>query len=149
MIKGPAVTPGYWKAPEETEAAFLDGWFKTGDAGRIDDEGSIYIVGRYKDVFISGGENVYPAEIENVLDSMDGVLMAAVVGVPDPKWGEVGLAAIQARPDSTLDEADVTNYLQQHLASFKIPKHVVFVDELPLSAQGKVRKDELRRRYAP
>jgi fatty-acyl-CoA synthase len=149
MIKGPAVTPGYWKAPEATAAAFLDGWFKTGDAGRIDDEGSIYIVGRYKDLFISGGENVYPAEIENVLDSLDGVLMAAVVGVPDPKWGEVGLAAIQARPGSALDEAAVTSHLKQHLASFKVPKYIVFVDELPVSAQGKVRKDELRRRYAP
>jgi fatty-acyl-CoA synthase len=149
MIKGPAVTPGYWKAPDETEAAFLDGWFKTGDAGRIDDEGSIYIVGRYKDVFISGGENVYPAEIENILDSLDGVLMAAVVGVPDPKWGEVGLAVIQARPDSALDEAAITTYLQQHLAGFKVPKHVVFVDEIPVSAQGKVQKDELKRRHAP
>ena len=144
MIKGPAVTPGYWKAPKETEAAFLDGWFRTGDAGYIDDEGAIYIVGRYKDVFISGGENVYPAEIENVLDGMDGIVMAAVVGVPDSKWGEVGLAAIQARPGSELDEQQVIRYLKQHLAGFKVPKHVVFVDALPMSAQGKVLKDELR-----
>ncbi len=106
-------------------------------------------MGRYKDVFISGGENVYPAEIENVLDSLEGVLMAAVVGVPDPKWGEVGLAAIQARPGSTLDDSTVKSYLKQHLAGFKVPKHVVFVDEIPMSAQGKVQKDELRRRHGP
>ena len=149
MIKGPAVTPGYWNAPRESRAAFLDGWFRTGDAGRIDDEGAIYIVDRFKDMFISGGENVYPAEIENVLDSMDDVLVASVVGVDDPKWGEVGLAAVQARPGSGLDEQQVTDYLKQHLAGFKIPKHIRFVDQIPMSAQGKVQKSELKRLYAP
>ena len=149
MIKGPAVTPGYWKAPDETDAAFLDGWFRTGDAGRIDDEGAIYIEGRYKDVYISGGENVYPAEIENVLDSVEGIVLAAVVGVPDPKWGEVGLAVVQSRPGSDLDDAKLVDHLKEHLAAFKVPKHIVFVDALPMNAQGKVRKDELRRLYAP
>ena len=149
MIKGPAVTPGYWNAPEETEAAFLDGWFRTGDAGRIDDEGAIYIVDRFKDMFISGGENVYPAEIENVLDSMDDVVVASVVGVEDPKWGEVGLAAVKARPGSDLDERQVTDYLRERLAGFKVPRHICFVDELPMSAQGKVVKSELKRLYAP
>ena len=149
MIKGPAVTPGYWKAPKETEESFQDGWFRTGDAGRIDDEGAIYIVDRFKDMFISGGENVYPAEIENVLDGMDDVILAAVVGVEDPKWGEVGLAAVQAREGSELDEGKVTEYLRSHLASFKIPKHIHFVDELPMSAQGKIQKNELKRRYGP
>ncbi len=148
MIKGPAVTPGYWKSPEESAAAFLEGWFRTGDAGRIDDEGAIYIEGRYKDVFISGGENVYPAEIENVLDRMDGVVLAAVVGVPDPKWGEAGLAVVQARPGSELDDEQVVDFLKKHLAAFKVPKHVVFVDALPMNAQGKVQKDELRRLYS-
>ena len=149
MIKGPAVTPGYWNAPGETEAAFLDGWFRTGDAGRIDDEGAIYIVDRFKDMFISGGENVYPAEIENVLDSMDDVVVASVVGVKDPKWGEVGLAAVQARPGSELDEQKITDYLKERLAGFKVPRHICFVDELPMSAQGKVVKSELKRLYAP
>ena len=148
MIKGPAVTPGYWRSPEETEAAFLDGWFRTGDAGRIDDEGAIYIEGRYKDVFISGGENVYPAEIENVLDSMEGVVLAAVVGVPDSRWGEVGLAVIQPRSGSELDDEQVVDYLKERLAAFKVPKHVVFVEALPMNAQGKVQKDELRRLYS-
>ena len=148
MIKGPAVTPGYWRSPEETEAAFLDGWFRTGDAGRIDDEGAIYIEGRYKDVFISGGENVYPAEIENVLDSMEGVVLAAVVGVPDSRWGEVGLAVIQPRSGSELDDEQVVDYLKARLAAFKVPKHVVFVEALPMNAQGKVQKDELRRLYS-
>ncbi len=149
MIKGPAVTPGYWKAPRQTEDAFLDGWFRTGDAGRIDEEGAIYIVGRFKDMYISGGENVYPAEIENVLDDMDDVIMAAVVGVDDQKWGEVGLAAIQARMGSELTEEQVQAFLEQRLARYKIPRHVVFVDALPMSAQGKVRKDELKRLYQP
>ena len=147
MIKGPAVTPGYWKAPEESAEAFLHGWFKTGDAGRIDEDGAIYIVDRYKDVFISGGENVYPAEIENVLGELDAVAAAAVVGVPDAKWGEVGFAALQTKPASTLSEEEVTAYLKDRLAGFKVPKHIAFVDALPVSPQGKVQKDELRRMH--
>lgn len=149
MIKGPAVSPGYWKAPDLTAAAQLEGWFRTGDAGRIDDDGAIYIVDRYKDMFISGGENVYPAEIENVLDDIDDVIMASVVGVDDEKWGEVGLAAIQAKPDSNLSEQQVIDYLSGRLAKFKIPKYFVFVDALPVSAQGKVQKAEIKRLYSP
>ena len=149
MIKGPAVSPGYWKAPDLTAAAQLEGWFRTGDAGRIDDDGAIYIVDRYKDMFISGGENVYPAEIENVLDDIDDVIMASVVGVGDEKWGEVGLAAIHAKPDSNLSEQQVIDYLSGRLAKFKIPKYFVFVDALPVSAQGKVQKAEIKRLYAP
>ena len=149
MIKGPAVSPGYWKAPDLTAAAQLEGWFRTGDAGRIDDDGAIYIVARYKDMFISGGENVYPAEIENVLDDIDDVIMASVVGIDDEKWGEVGLAAIQAKPDSNLSEQQVIDYLSGRLAKFKIPKYFVFVDALPVSAQGKVQKAEIKRLYAP
>ena len=147
MIKGPAVTPGYWKAPKDSEQAFLHGWFKTGDAGRIDEDGAIYIVDRYKDVYISGGENVYPAEIENVLGELDGVAAAAVVGVPDDKWGEVGLAALQTVPAGSLSEQDVTAFLKDRLAGFKVPKYIAFVDALPISPQGKVQKDELRRMH--
>jgi fatty-acyl-CoA synthase len=149
MIKGPAVTPGYWNAPEETAASFLDGWFRTGDAGRIDEEGAIYIVDRFKDMFISGGENVYPAEIEHVLRDMDEIVAASVVGVADPKWGEVGLAVIQAQPGSGLDEQRVLDHLKERLAGFKVPRRIRFVEELPMSAQGKVLKGEIKRRHGP
>ena len=149
QIKGPAVTPGYWRDPEATEHAFLNGWFRTGDAARIDEDGSIYIVDRYKDVYISGGENVYPTEIENVLDDMPEILMAAVVGVPDSKWGEVGLAVIQPRPGETLSEEQIIARLRQRLAGFKIPRHFRFVDALPISPQGKIAKRELKRLYDP
>ncbi len=149
MIKGPAVTPGYWKSREETEQAFLDGWFKTGDAGRIDDEGSIYIVDRFKDVYISGGENVYPSEIEMLLEEIDDIDVAAVVGVEDRKWGEVGLAVIQPKPGCELSKERVLDHLRPRLAAFKIPKHFAFVESLPMSTQGKVQKEALKRRYGP
>ncbi len=149
QIKGPAVTPGYWRAPEETKKAFLDGWFRTGDAARIDEDGIIYIVDRYKDVYISGGENVYPAEIENVLDDMPEVLAAAVVGVADDKWGEVGLAVIQTRPDCEISQEQVIAFLGERLARFKVPKYFKFVSALPMSAQGKIAKNEIKRLYSP
>ena len=149
QIKGPAVTPGYWKAPAETQAAFLDGWFRTGDAARIDEDGAIYIVDRFKDVYISGGENVYPTEIENVLDDIPEVLAAAVVGVDDPKWGEVGLAVIQTKSGAALAEEEVIAYLRERLAGFKVPKHFRFVSALPINAQGKVAKNELKSMYGP
>jgi len=149
MIKGPAVTPGYWKAPELTRQAFLGGWFRTGDAGTIDEDGAIYIVDRYKDMFISGGENVYPAEIENALDDIPDVVLAAVVGVADAKWGESGLAVVQKRSGSTITPDDIRRFLEGRLARFKIPKHIVFVDDLPTSAQGKIDKAAIRERYAP
>ena len=149
QIKGPAVTPGYWRDPEATKKAFLNGWFKTGDAARIDEDGAIYIIDRFKDVYISGGENVYPTEIENVLDDMPEVLMAAVVGVPDQKWGEVGLAVIQVKPDETLTQDEVVRRLRERLAGFKIPRRFEFVSALPMSPQGKVAKNELKTMYGP
>lgn len=147
MIKGPAVTPGYWNAPRETASAYLDGWFRTGDIGRIEADGTIYIVGRIKDMYISGGENVYPAEIENVLVQMDAIHAAAVVAVDDKKWGQVGLAAIKCRPDSGLTEAEVRDFCKQHLAAYKLPRFIHFVDDLPLSAQGKVMKEAIKREF--
>ncbi len=144
MIKGPAVTPGYWQDPEETAKAYLDGWFRTGDAARIEPDGTIYIVDRYKDVYISGGENVYPAEVENALDDIPGVVAASVVGVPDDKWGEVGFAAVQLGPGASLAEDEIRKHLLEHLARFKVPQHYRFVDALPMSAQGKVVKAEVK-----
>src|SRR5258707_5719496 len=144
LIKGPNITPGYWNKPEATAAAFTDGWLHTGDAARLDDEGFVYIVDRWKDMYISGGENVYPAEVENVLFQLPQVADAAIIGVPDERWGEVGLAIIVRKPDAMLEEGDVIRHCLGKLAKFKVPQSVTFVDALPRNATGKVLKRELR-----
>lgn len=139
-IKGPTVTPGYWNRPDANEKDFTDGWFHTGDAARMDDEGFVYIVDRYKDMFISGGENVYPAEVENALYQLDGIAETAVIGVPDDRWGEVGRAFVVTRPGANLDEEAITSHCRDQLAAFKVPKSVRFMDELPHNATGKITK---------
>ncbi|MBW1787629.1 MAG: long-chain fatty acid--CoA ligase [Deltaproteobacteria bacterium] len=144
MIRGPNITPGYWNNAESTKSSFVDGWLKTGDAARVDEEGFIYIVDRWKDMYISGGENVYPAEVENVIYQLPQVLEAAVIGVPDDRWGETGKAVIAIKPGETLDEETVISHCVAHLAKFKVPRSVAFVDELPHNATGKVLKRELR-----
>ncbi len=149
QIKSEGVTPGYWNAPEQSAASrTADGWHKTGDVGRLDDDGALYVVDRKKDMFISGGENVYPAEIENVLADWPEVREAAVIGVPDETWGEVGHAIIVLTTGAALDLHEVQQRCTERLARFKVPKHVSFIDALPRSAQGKVLKTELRDRYA-
>ncbi len=142
--RGPNVTPGYWEYPEANEESFVDGYLKTGDAARVDDEGYIYIVDRWKDMYISGGENVYPAEVETVLYQLDQVSEAAIIGVPDDRWGEVGRAIIILKPGVQLDEATVLAHCSERLAKFKVPTSAVFVDEIPHNATGKVLKRELR-----
>ncbi len=149
QIKGPAVTPGYWKAPKESARAFVDGWFRTGDAGRLEPDGTLYIVDRYKDMYISGGENVYPAEVENVLCEAPDVAAAAVLGVDDDKWGQTGLAVIQLRAGAAADADALLAHCAARLARYKLPTYVRFVEALPVSAQGKVLKQELKRRYDP
>jgi fatty-acyl-CoA synthase len=144
LIRGPNITPGYWNNPEATESSFVDGWLKTGDAARCDDEGYIYIVDRWKDMYISGGENVYPAEVENVIHQLPQILEAAIIGVPDDRWGETGKAVIVVKPGEALDEETVITHCRANLAKFKIPQSVVFVNELPRTATGKVLKRELR-----
>ena len=144
LIKGPNITPGYWNKPEATAAAFTDGWLHTGDAARMDDEGFVYIVDRWKDMYISGGENVYPAEVENVLFQLPQVADAAIIGVPNERWGEVGMAIIVRKPDQALEEGDVIRHCLGRLAKFKVPQAVAFVDVLPRNATGKVLKRELR-----
>jgi fatty-acyl-CoA synthase len=146
-VRGPNVTPGYWNRPEATAASFTDGWLHTGDAARQDEEGYYYIVDRWKDMYISGGENVYPAEVENVLYDLPGVAEAAVIGVPDDRWVEVGRACVVRRPGATLTEADIVRHCTERLARFKVPRSVVFLDELPHNATGKIQKHELRARY--
>ena len=146
MIKGPNVTPGYWNRPEANRTSFTaDGWFHTGDAARQDEDGYYYIVDRWKDMFISGGENVYPVEVENVIYQLDGVLETAVVGVPHEKWGEVGRAFVVLKPGANLDEGAVIEHCGTQLARFKVPKEVRFLDELPHNATGKVLKHQLPR----
>lgn len=144
-VRGPNVTPGYWNKPVETAAAFDGEWLKSGDSARKDEDGFYYIVDRTKDMFISGGENVYPVEIEAVLAEMPEILDCAVIGVPDEKWGEVGAAIILLKEgnDSVTPEA-VIAFVKSRLASFKAPKHVRFVEDLPRTPSGKVQKHKLR-----
>jgi fatty-acyl-CoA synthase len=144
VVRGPNVFAGYWRNPEATAAAFADGWLLTGDLAQRDDEGYYRIVGRLKDLVISGGENVYPAEIEDVLHAHPAISEAAVVGVPDERWGEVCVAFVVLRPGQELDERSVLGWCGERLARFKVPKAVRVVDQLPRSAMGKVLKDDLR-----
>lgn len=147
LIRGPHVCKGYWKNPQATASAIKDGWLHTGDLVRRDEEGYHYIVDRKKDMIISGGENIYPAELEKLLHGHPEVAEAAVIGIPDAKWGEVGRAIVARRPGSSLSEAEVIGYLDGKLARYKLPKSVVFVSELPRNPTGKVVKGELRDRY--
>jgi fatty-acyl-CoA synthase len=146
-VAGPNITPGYWNRPDATADAFEGRWLKTGDAARVDDEGFVYIVDRWKDMYISGGENVYPAEVENVLYQLPEVVEAAVIGVPHNKWGEVGLAVLVVKPDATLDRSAVVQHCVERLAKFKIPNDIAIIDELPRNATGKVLKRELRDQF--
>lgn len=141
-MKGPGLTPGYWDKPDETKKAFTwDGWLKSGDIGRRDGDGCYYVAGRIKEMYISGAENVYPAEVENVLARHPSVLEAAIVGVPDEKWGEVGHAFVQLRPGAAAISAnDVIQFCRANLAGYKTPRHVTFVDDFPRTAAGKIRK---------
>ncbi len=148
LVRGPNVFRGYWNRPDETTAAFTaDGWFLSGDVARLDEDGNTYIVDRVKDLIISGGENVYPAEVEAAINAQPEVLDCAVVAVPDERWGEVGAACVVRREGTSLDEKELRVRLDGTLARFKIPKHVRFVDELPRNATGKVRRADLRAQF--
>jgi fatty-acyl-CoA synthase len=147
LIKGPNITPGYWNDPKATAEAFVDGWLKTGDAARCDDEGFIYIVDRSKDMYISGGENVYPAEIENVLYELPQVAEAAVIGIPDKRWGETGMAVLVLKEGASLEDKAVIDHCRKNLARFKVPHAVEHIDALPRNATGKVLKRVLRDRF--
>ncbi len=146
-LAGPHVCSGYWRRPEATAEAAPDGWWRTGDLAQVDAEGYYYIVGRKKDMFISGGENVYPAEVEGVLATHTGIAEVAVLGQPDPKWGEVGLAVVVPRQPGALTAADVLAFCDGKLARYKIPKAIVFAETLPRNVMGKVVKSALYDRY--
>ncbi|HRO59181.1 MAG TPA: long-chain fatty acid--CoA ligase [Burkholderiaceae bacterium] len=145
QVKGPSITRGYWNRPDATEKSFVDGWFRTGDAACLDEEGYLFIVDRWTDMYISGGENVYPAEVESVLSEIDGVVEAAVIGIPDERWGQVGRAFIVRRPGASLSEREVLAHCNGRLARYKIPREVVFAGELPHNAAGKLLKAQLPR----
>jgi malonyl-CoA/methylmalonyl-CoA synthetase len=148
QVKGPNVFKGYWRMPEKTKEEFTgDGWFKTGDVGKIDERGYVTIVGRSKDLIISGGYNVYPAEIEGYLNDMPGVAESAVVGVPHPDFGEVGVAIVIPRPGVQVQPEQLIAGLKSQLANFKIPKRCFVVDQLPRNTMGKVQKNLLREQH--
>jgi fatty-acyl-CoA synthase len=149
VVQGPNVMAGYWEEPEQTAAVLHDGWYHTGDAGSVDEEGFLYIRDRYKDMIISGGENVYPAEVESALLELPAVQEVAVIGMPDDTWGEVGLALVVLTPGASTDPDALRTELRQRLAGFKVPKEIRFLDELPKTATGKIRKPDLRATYAP
>jgi fatty-acyl-CoA synthase len=146
-VKGPNITPGYWNRPDADASSFTAGWLHTGDAARVDEDGFYYIVDRWKDMYISGGENVYPAEVENVLYQLPAIAEAAVIGMPDATWGEVGLAIIALKPGETLSEAQIDAHCRANLAHFKCPRAMTFVSALPRNATGKVHKPTLRAQF--
>ncbi|MGH8705522.1 MAG: class I adenylate-forming enzyme family protein [Burkholderiales bacterium] len=148
LVRGPNVMRRYWNNATATAAAFEEGWFKTGDLGRVDDEGYYWIMGRSKDVIISGGENIYPAELENVLADCPAIVESAVIGIEDPKWGEAACACVVVKPDSDLSESAVLALFKDRLARYKHPRRIVFLDSLPRNALGKVQKFELKRLIA-
>jgi fatty-acyl-CoA synthase len=147
LLRGPGITPGYWNKPEATAKAFQDGWLCTGDIAYVDEDGDFYIVDRSKDMYISGGENVYPAEVENVIFQMEGVAEVAVIGVHDDKWGEVGKAIVALKPGAQVTADQIIAHCQSRLARFKAPRYVVFVPAVPRNAAGKMDKPTLRQQY--
>ena len=144
QMKGPAVTPGYWNRPKANEESFSNGWFKTGDIGKKDSNGYIFIEDRLKDMYISGGENVYPAEVENILYELEEIKEVAIIGIPDPKWGEVGCAVVCFNDGKELTLEEIRSHCAKNLANYKIPSFLVDMEILPRSATGKVLKFELR-----
>ncbi len=149
QVKGPNVFAGYWRMPEKTAEEFTaDGFFKTGDVGKMDADGYVTIVGRSKDLIISGGYNVYPAELESFINDLPGVAESAVVGVPHPDFGEVGVAVVVARPGVQLDATHILDQLKATLANYKVPKQCHVVPDLPRNTMGKVQKNLLRQQFA-
>lgn len=147
ICRTPQMTTGYWNRPEATAKAIRDGWYYTGDAGSVDDEGFLYIRDRIKDMLITGGENVYPAEVENAVLAHPAVADVAVIGVPDARWGEAGLAAVVLKASEKATAEDIRATVRERLAGFKVPRDVEFIDALPRNGAGKVTKGALRRMF--
>jgi fatty-acyl-CoA synthase len=144
LVRGPNVASRYWNAPGETAQTFVDGWYRSGDVGHFDAEGHLYVVARKKDMIISGGENIYPAEVENVLLECAAIEEACVVGRPEARWGETVVAAVVLKPGRRMTEAEAMALFQGRIARYKHPCEVRFLERLPRSALGKVQKDAVR-----
>jgi malonyl-CoA/methylmalonyl-CoA synthetase len=148
-LKGPAVTPGYWQKPEETAKTFVDGWFRSGDLGRLDEEGYYYLTDRLKHIIISGGENISPKEVEAVINRVDGVAESCVVGIPDEKWGEKVVAAVVPKQGASLAPQSILSLCKEKLHSWKCPKEIRFLETLPRNTMGKVLKKEVEKVFLP
>ena len=146
-LKGPAVSPGYLNKPEETAKAFEKGWFRSGDLGKVDEDGYYYLTDRCKHIIISGGENISPKEIEGVINSLDDVLESSVVGIQDEKWGEKVVAAIVKKAASGITAGEIQGYCREHLHNWKSPKEIVFVKELPKNTMGKVLNEDVKKLF--
>jgi len=147
-LRGPKVTKGYWRAPEKTAASFVRGWFRTGDVGYLDEEGYLFITDRKKDMILSGGENIASSEVERIVQLFPAVLEAAVIGLPDDRWGEVPVAVVVARPGASITAEEMIAHCRVHLAGFKIPRRLVLRDSLPRNPSGKILKRVLRAELA-
>lgn len=145
--RGASVTKGYWNAPDETALALKEGWFHTGDLGVRDENNYIFLKDRKKDMIVSGGENIYPIEVENVLHGIPAIQEAAVIGVPDPKWGEKVLALVNLKPNTEISPEEILSFCRERLAGFKCPKSIEFKGPLPRTSSGKIQKNELRKPY--
>lgn len=148
LLKGPHACAGYWNKPEASKKAFKAGWFRTGDLGQVDEDGHYSIVGRLKDMIISGGANIYPAEIERFIETHPAVAAAAVIAVPDPKWGEVGKAVVELQSGASLSLEELRSFLSKRLGKFKIPKYLAVIETLPRTpASEKVQKFILKEKH--
>jgi malonyl-CoA/methylmalonyl-CoA synthetase len=146
-LKGPAVTPGYWRKPEETAEAFEHGWFKTGDLGRVDNDGYYYLTDRIKHIIISGGENISPKEVEVVINQLEDVIESSVVGIADERWGEKVVAAVVTKSGANIKPEEIQAHCKNHLHNWKCPKEVVFVKALPRNTMGKVLKEAVKKNF--
>jgi fatty-acyl-CoA synthase len=149
IVRGPNVIREYWRRPEASAESIVDGWLHTGDMGYYDEEGYLYLIDRKKDMYISGGENVYPAEVEDAIMGFDRVGDVGVIGIPDEKWGEVGMAIVVPKPGEEVSEESVIEFCKGRLAKYKVPKKVLFTEELPRTATGKILKKVLKAQYTP
>lgn len=146
-LRGPSITPGYWRNPEETAKAFVDGWFRSGDLGKVDEEGYYYITDRLKHIIISGGENISPKEIQGIINQAEGVIESAVAGIPDEKWGEKVVAAVVPVEGSRITGDDIKSLCRKHLHDWKCPKDILLVEELPRNTMGKVLNDDIKKLF--
>jgi len=146
-IKGPHVCLGYWNRPEDTKKTIKDGWFYTGDMARRDEDGFLFIAGRSKEMIISGGENIYCAEVEAVFNDHEAVQSSALIGKPHEKWGEIGLLVIKLIPGSSVTKEELIEFSKQKLAKYKIPREIEFIDEMPFNTFGKIEKQKLKKMY--